>query len=210
MCGGMSRRAGMSVAAWFAMALQKRSPRATLSADETLLSTCNASMLKCWACCPRSPDFEDRPEEYGKFFRNMIQQSAGLTEPQGDSVDAYMRQRAQLMNQQGLNAGREPQDAQLEAAWEARRDAFNTQTATGLQNLLPPGAAQGGHLPGTVGIPGDGLRQDTRSRHSQALSHGIAIAACASDAHRQHGAAPNFNSRVYPSCSKRLCLAHGV
>jgi len=72
----------------------------------------------------------------------MIQQSAGLTEPQGDSVDAYMRQRAQLMNQQGLNAGREPQDAQLEAAWEARRDAFNTQTATGLQNLLPPGAAQ--------------------------------------------------------------------
>ena len=34
MCGGMSRRAGMSVAAWFAMALQKRSPRATLSADE--------------------------------------------------------------------------------------------------------------------------------------------------------------------------------
>ena len=35
-----------------------------------------------------------------------------------------------------------PHDAQLEAAWEARRDAFNTQTATGLQNLLPPGAAQ--------------------------------------------------------------------
>ena len=143
MCGGMSRRAGMSVAAWFAMALQKRSPRATLSADEKRrLLDLQRQHAEVLGMLPEIAGFQDRPEEYGKFFRNMIQQSAGLTEPQGDSVDAYMRQRAQLMNQQGLNAGREPQDAQLEAAWEARRDAFNTQTATGLQNLLPPGAAQ--------------------------------------------------------------------
>ncbi|MDP1590701.1 MAG: hypothetical protein Q8M07_23305, partial [Prosthecobacter sp.] len=116
--------------------LLERDP-ATLSADEKRrLLDLQRQHAEVLGMLPEIAGFQDRPEEYGKFFRNMIQQSAGLTDPEGASVDAYMRQRAQLMNQQGLNAGSEPQDAQIEASWETRRDAFNTQTANGLQNLL--------------------------------------------------------------------------
>ncbi len=122
-------------------ALLERDP-ATLSADEKRrLLDLQRQHAEVLGMLPEIAGFQDRPEEYGKFFRNMIQQSASLTDTQGDSIESYMRQRAQAMNQLGLNTAREPQDAQLEAAWETRRDAFNEETVTGLHNLLPPGAA---------------------------------------------------------------------
>ncbi|HBJ85247.1 MAG TPA: hypothetical protein DDZ88_15510 [Verrucomicrobiales bacterium] len=123
------------------LALLERDP-ATLSADEKRrLLNLQRQHAEVLGMLPEIAGFQDRPEEYGKFFRNMIQQSASLADAQGDSIESYMRQRAQTMNQLGLNTAREPQDAQLEAAWEARRDVFNEETVTGLQNLLPPGAA---------------------------------------------------------------------
>ena len=63
MCGGMSRRAGMSVAAWFAMALQKRSPRATLSADEKRrLLDLQRQHAEVLGMLPEIAGFQDRPE----------------------------------------------------------------------------------------------------------------------------------------------------
>jgi hypothetical protein len=53
-----------------------------------------------------------------------------------------MRERGSTMNQLRLNAANEPTDPKLEEAWEAQRDAFNEQTASGLKSVLPPGAAE--------------------------------------------------------------------
>lgn len=122
--------------------LLERDP-ASLDADSRRrlleLQRQNAEVL---GMLPEIAGFQDRPEEYGSFFRNMIQQSAGLSDAQAQPVEDYMRQRAQLMNAQRLNAANEPTDPAQEAAWEQQRDAFNAQTAEGLRNVLPPGAAE--------------------------------------------------------------------
>lgn len=90
---------------------------------------------------PEIAGFQDNPAEYGKFFRSMVQEAAGLDAAQADSVEAYMRERATLMNQAGLNTAKGPTDAAARDRWETRRDAFNQQSAAGLAAVLPPGAA---------------------------------------------------------------------
>ena len=91
---------------------------------------------------PEIAHFQDNPAEYGRFFSNMLQQAAGLTEAQAAQVEAYMGQRATEMNQSQLNTASQPTDPQMKDAWEQRRDKFNAQTADGLNAVLPPGASQ--------------------------------------------------------------------
>ena len=123
-------------------ALTGRDPN-TLSADEKRrLLELQRDHAKLLGALPEITRFQDNPEEDGRFFSSMLQQAAGLTDPQAAQVDAYMRERATVMNQLELNAAKEPADPKLEEAWEERRDAFNEQTATGLKAILPPGAAE--------------------------------------------------------------------
>jgi hypothetical protein len=91
---------------------------------------------------PEITKFQDSPDDYGRFFKSMLRQAAGLNDGQAAQVEAYMRQRAVEMNQLGLNAAKEPTDQALEEAWEERRDHFNEQTAEGLKAVLPPGVAE--------------------------------------------------------------------
>lgn len=95
---------------------------------------------------PEIAGFQNNPAEYGSFFRNMVQQSAGLGDAQAQQVDAYMRGRAQDMIAAQLNEGSMPADGQQ--AWEDRRDTFNEQTVAGLRQILtPPVADKAGVTP---------------------------------------------------------------
>lgn len=139
----MGRRAGALLPTLGELhALAGRDP-GTLSPEEKLrlleLQRDHAQLL---GALPEITHFQDNPGEYGRFFSSMLQQAAGLTDPQAGHVEAYMRERATLMNQLELNAAKEPTDAKLEEAWEERRDKFNEQTSDGLKALLPPGAAE--------------------------------------------------------------------
>jgi len=123
-------------------ALAARDP-STLSAEEKRrLLQLQRDHAQFLGALPEITHFQDKPEEYGRFFRSMFQEAAGLSDPQAAQVEAYMRERATVMNQLELNAAREPSDPALEEAWEGRRDKFNEQTAEGLKALLPPGAAE--------------------------------------------------------------------
>jgi len=139
----MGKRAGNFLPAMGELqALSGRDP-ATLSAEEKRrlleLQRDHAQLL---GALPQIAAFQDNPEEYGRFFSSMLQQAAGLTDAQAAQVDAFMRERAAMMNQQELNTAKEPTDPKLEEAWEERRDAFNEQTAKALKAILPPGAAE--------------------------------------------------------------------
>jgi hypothetical protein len=123
-------------------ALSARDP-STLNPDEKRrLLELQRDHAKLLGALPEITKFQDNPDDYGRFFKSMLQQAASLTDPQAAQVEAYMRQRAIEMNQQGLNAGREPTDPKLEEAWEEQRDQFNARTAEGLKGILPPGAAE--------------------------------------------------------------------
>lgn len=123
-------------------ALTGRDP-STLSPDEKRrLLELQRDHAKFLGALPEITAFQDKPEEYGRFFSSMFQQAAGLNDAQAAQIEDYMRQRAMVMNQLGLNSAKEPTDPKLEEAWEERRDQFNEQTATGLKGILPPGAAE--------------------------------------------------------------------
>lgn len=139
----IGKRAGVFLPALVEMeALASKDPN-TLTADERRrllqLQRDHAQLL---GALPEIARFQDNPDEYGRFFSSMFQQAAGLTDPQATQVQEFMRQRAVLMNQQELNAAKEPADPKLEEVWEERRDKFNEQTAEGLKGILPPGAAE--------------------------------------------------------------------
>jgi hypothetical protein len=122
-------------------ALSRRDP-GTLSAEEKRrLLQLQRDHAKLLGALPEITAYQDNPEQYGKFFRSMVQEAAGLSEPQAAQVEEYMTQRATMMNGLGLNAGKEPTDPKLEEDWEARRDTFNAQTAEGLKAVLPPNVA---------------------------------------------------------------------
>ena len=122
-------------------ALSSRDP-ATLSADEKhRLLDLQRQQADVLGMLPEIAGFQNNPAEYGRFFRSMLQQSAQLTDPQAAQVESYMTQRAQAMDQLGLNAARQPTDPTLADPWETQRDQFNQQTASGLTSILPPGAA---------------------------------------------------------------------
>jgi hypothetical protein len=123
-------------------ALATRDP-ATLTAEEKRrLLELQREHAKLLGALPEIVKFQDSPDDYGRFFKSMLQQAAGLNDAQATQVEGYMRQRAMEMNQLGLNAGKEPTDPKLEEQWEERRDQFNEQTAEGLKGVLPPGAAE--------------------------------------------------------------------
>jgi hypothetical protein len=123
-------------------ALAARDP-GTLTADEKRrLLQLQRDHAQFLGALPEITHFQDKPDEYGRFFRSMFQEAGGLNDVQASQIETFMRDRATLMNQQELNAAREPTDAALEEAWEQRRDRFNEQTAEALKALLPPGAAE--------------------------------------------------------------------
>lgn len=123
-------------------ALTARDP-ATLSPEERRrLLQLQRDHAKLLGALPEITGFQDDPDQYGRFFRSMFPEAAGLNDSQAAQVEEYMRQRAAMMNEQGLNAAKEPTDPQLEEAWEERRDAFNEQTAQRLKSILPPGVAE--------------------------------------------------------------------
>ena len=116
--------------------------RETLSADEKRrLLDLQRQHAEVLGMLPEIASFQDNPVEYGNFFRNMVQQAAGLTGAEADTVEAYMRQRAVGLNEQGLNTSKEPTDPSKEESWEEKRDKYNEETADGLRSVLPPGAA---------------------------------------------------------------------
>ncbi|MEO5711863.1 MAG: hypothetical protein ABIT37_00095 [Luteolibacter sp.] len=85
--------------------------------------------------------FQNNPDEYGRFFSSLLQQSGGLDDTRTAGVNQYMRGRSEAMIAAGFNAANEPADPAKAAEWETRRDAFNTATADGVAALLPPGKA---------------------------------------------------------------------
>ena len=122
--------------------LSSRDP-STLSADEKRrLLELQREHARFLGALPEITTYQDNPEQYGRFFRTMIQEAAGLNDGQAAQVEEFMRQRGTMMAEQGLNSAKEPTDPKLEEAWEERRDQFNEQTAAGLKSILPPGAAE--------------------------------------------------------------------
>jgi hypothetical protein len=139
----LGQRAGALLAGMAELnALGARDPN-TLTPDEKRrlleLQRDNAKLL---GALPEITKFQDSPDEYGRFFKTMMQQAVGLNEAEAAQVESFMRQRAVEMNQLGLNAAKEPTDAKAEEEWEERRDKFNEQTAESLKKVLPPGAAE--------------------------------------------------------------------
>lgn len=139
----MGRRAGVFLPSVGEMdALLGKDPGTLSPEEKRRLLELQRDHAKLLGALPEIARFQDTPDEYGRFFRSMFEQAAGLTEPQAAQVESYMRERAVMMNQLGLNAAKEPTDPKLEEAWEERRDKFNEQTAEGLKAALPPGAAE--------------------------------------------------------------------
>ena len=138
----MGKRTGMILPALRELRELSSRDRATLSADEKRslldLQRQHADVL---GMLPEIANFQNNPAEYANFFRNMVQQAAGLASPQADAVEAYMHQRAVGLNDQGLNTAKEPTDPAKEEPWEEKRDEYNVETANGLRALLPPAAA---------------------------------------------------------------------
>ena len=139
----LGQRAGTLLAGMGELnALAARDP-STLTPDEKRrLLELQRDHAKLLGALPEITKFQDNPDDYGRFFRSMLQQAAGLTDQEGAQIEAFMRQRGVEMNQLGLNASKEPTDPKAEEEWEERRDKFNEQTAEALKKVLPPGAAE--------------------------------------------------------------------
>ena len=123
-------------------ALAARDPNTLTPDEKRRLLELQRDHAKLLGALPEITKFQDSPDDYGRFFKNMMQQAAGLNDAEAAQVETFMRQRALEMNQLGLNAAKEPTDPKQEEAWEERRDQFNEQTADGLKKVLPPGAAE--------------------------------------------------------------------
>jgi hypothetical protein len=117
--------------------LSEHAPATLTPEQKARLLTLQRQHAQALGILPEIAGFQDRPDEYGRFFRSMIQESLTLPDAQAAQVESYMRQRAEEMNRLGLNNGKEPTDAAQEAAWEQRRDVFNEQTFDGLSRFIP-------------------------------------------------------------------------
>jgi hypothetical protein len=122
--------------------LAARDPNTLTPDEKRRLLELQRDHAKLLGALPEITRFQDSPEDYGRFFKSMMQQAAGLNEVEAAQVENFMRQRAVEMNQLGLNAAKEPTDPKQEEEWEERRDQFNEQTAEGLKRVLPAGAAE--------------------------------------------------------------------
>jgi hypothetical protein len=122
--------------------LAARDPATLTPEEKRRLLELQRDQAKLLGALPEITKFQDSPDDYGRFFKSMMQQAAGLNDAEAAQVENFMRQRAVEMNQLGLNAAKEPTDPKLEEEWEERRDKFNEQTADGLKRVLPPGAAE--------------------------------------------------------------------
>lgn len=139
----IGKRTGQFLPALIEMeGLAKKDPATMTAEEKRRLLQLQRDQAQLLGSLPEITRFQDDPDQYGRFFSSMFQQAASLTDPQAAQVQEFMRQRAVLMNQQELNAAKEPTDPKLEEAWEERRDKFNEQTAEGLKDILPPGAAE--------------------------------------------------------------------
>ena len=123
-------------------ALTGRDPSTLTGEEKRRLLELQRDHAKFLGALPEITAYQDNPEQYGRFFRSMIQEAAGLNDGQATQVEEFMRQRGTMMNELGLNSAKEPTDPKLEEAWEERRDQFNEQTAAGLKAILPPGAGE--------------------------------------------------------------------
>jgi hypothetical protein len=117
--------------------LAEREPALLTVEEKARLLALQRQHAQAIGILPEIAGFQDRPEEYGRFFRAMIQDSLELPDALAAQVETYMRQRAVEMNRLGLNNGKEPTDPQQEATWEQQRDEFNEQTFDGLGKILP-------------------------------------------------------------------------
>lgn len=123
---------------WEALeALSRRDPATLTAAEKTQLLNLQRERAQTLGILPEIAGFQDRPAEYGRFFRRLLQDSAALNDTQAQTVEGFMRQRAVEMNALGLNQGRTPTDPALAAPWEQQRDAFNTATYEGITKLVP-------------------------------------------------------------------------
>ena len=122
--------------------LSSRDPSTLSPEEKQRLLQLQRDQAQLLGALPEIAHFQDNPAEYGRFFSNMLQQAAGLTDEQASQVEAYMSQRATEMNQNRLNTSNQPTDPELKETWEQRRDKFNALTADGLNAVLPPGAAE--------------------------------------------------------------------
>lgn len=91
----MGRRAGVFLPSVGEMDTLLGKEPGTLSPEEKRrLLELQRDHAKLLGALPEIARFQDVPDEYGRFFRSMFEQAAGLTEPQAVQVETYMRERA--------------------------------------------------------------------------------------------------------------------
>ena len=121
--------------------LASRDPRSLSPEEKRRLVQLQRQRAEFLGMLPEIVAFQDKPAEYGQFFRNLVSDAAHLNDTQAQQVESYMTSRAEAMNAAGLNISKQPGNLVSQGIWELRRDHFNEQTASGLTDLLPPGAA---------------------------------------------------------------------
>ena len=89
---------------------------------------------------PEIVDFQNQPDEYGRFFRGLFETGGALSTEDADKVERLMKSRAEELIRQGLNEGNKPADGAI--AWEWKRDSFHEETAAQLNAILPEEAKQ--------------------------------------------------------------------
>ncbi|MCB1095620.1 MAG: hypothetical protein KDN22_08615 [Verrucomicrobiae bacterium] len=89
---------------------------------------------------PEIVDFQNQPDEYGRFFRGLFETGGALSTEDADKVERLMKSRAEELIRQGLNEGNKPADGAI--AWEWKRDSFHEETAAQLNAILPDEAKQ--------------------------------------------------------------------
>ena len=87
---------------------------------------------------PEIANFQNNPDEYGRFFKSLLQTGAGLSDDDAGKVGSLMKARAEEAIALGLNNARKPADGAV--AWEWKRDAFIEKSADLLNDLLPQAA----------------------------------------------------------------------
>jgi hypothetical protein len=124
------------------IALRAIDPAARTSEQSKRLLELERQRATTLGALPEIAHFQDNPDEYALFFGALLQQAGNLDAAQTKSVTDYMRARGQAMVDAGLNAAKEPAEADKEEVWEQQRDAFNEDTVDGVARILPPGEAE--------------------------------------------------------------------